>query len=81
MSMHHATPADRQAAPDWVANHSLPGWVISQRRARGQCERCGSPATGEVTWADGHNHGTQLLCGRCWEQGEADAHAAARTDS
>lgn len=37
------------------------------------CERCGKPAKSEVTWADGHNKGTQMLCDGCWEKGTAAA--------
>lgn len=56
----------------------LPGWIISQLRARRLCERgCGRDAVAEVTWADGHNHGTEYLCGPCWQEGEKQAHAAA----
>jgi hypothetical protein len=76
MSTPRNAQADSQAAPDWVTSHSIPDWVITQRRARGLCERCGDPATGEVTWADGRNHGTQLLCDSCWAKGEAAAQAA-----
>jgi hypothetical protein len=51
----------------------MPAWIASQRAARGLCERCGKPAEVHVTWANGVRSGTELLCGRCWdEQAEQD---------
>jgi hypothetical protein len=47
---------------------SVPAWVASQRRARGDCERCGQyPAVTE--WA-----GTgQLICWECCESKRAQS--------
>ena len=42
------------------------------------CARgCGRTALSEVTWADGLHHGTELLCGPCWDEGAAQARAYA----
>lgn len=42
-----------------------------------KCQRCGKAATGEVTWADGTNQGTETLCNSCWDEGAKTAAAAA----
>jgi hypothetical protein len=49
----------------------LPAWIASQRKSRLLCERCGKPATAEVTFAGDRNGGrTEMLCRKCWDADE-----------
>ena len=52
----------------------LPAWITSQQATRAPCayhHDCGGTAIAEVTWVDGTNHGTHLLCGPCMDLGAA----------
>jgi hypothetical protein len=53
---------------------ATPEWITSQLAARGMCQRaCGRRAVAEVTWANGVRHGSEHLCGECWNaQAETD---------
>lgn len=53
-----------------TAKRATPAWVVSQRRARRECGRCGGPAVAEVTWA-ARGHESELVCAACWEKQEA----------
>lgn len=65
---------DRLGTPTLFCDaFGIPAWVASQRQTRGMCARCGQAAQSEVTWADGFNHGTELLCDPCWAKGAARA--------
>lgn len=72
------TDADRiasAAAADAADIAARLGVLASVLAADRLCARCGSAAISEVRWADGLHHGTEVLCGSCWDACAAAAHA------
>lgn len=58
----HVDSAMLAATPPVAPVRAVPGWVASQRRCRGECERCG--LRGDTMYA-----GTgELLCWSCLDK-------------